>query len=108
MGGQPGFQGMQGMQGMQSGFPGMQGGVGSSMQGLNPVGMQHTGGSAFDARFSPGEGLKAPSPFQGQAAQGPSSRNSSPVGRGSPAPRSNDHSGLHPSSGRGSPRQPPQ
>jgi CCR4-NOT transcriptional complex subunit CAF120 len=110
MGGQPAMSGMQGMQGMQGGFPGMPGAMGGPMQGLNPVGMQNTGGSAFDARISPtgngGNGLKAPSPFQGQAAQGPSSRNSSPAGRGSPATYSMDHSGLHQSSGQSSPRPP--
>src|ERR1700736_3970826 len=100
MGPPQGYPGMQGMPGMQGGFPGMQGGMGVPMQGMNHINVQHTGGSAFDARFSPSgmdsNGLKAPSPFQGQAAQNHNSRNSSPVGRGSPGLRSADHIGLHP------------
>jgi len=104
------YPGMQTMPGMSGGLTGMQGGIGNSTQGMNPVSMQHTGGSAFDARFSPngmdGNGLKAPSPFQGAAAHRPISRNTSPAGRGSPAPRSTDYSGLHPSSH--SPKPPPQ
>lgn len=90
---------------MQGGFPGM---AGNPMQGMNPMGMQNTGGSGFDARFTPTEtnGHQL-SPFQGQAVHGPSSRNSSPARRGSPALRSYDHPGTRPSSGQSSPRPPP-
>jgi len=96
MGGQPGMQ-----------YSGMPGGM---MPGMNMMGMQMTGGSAFDPRFSPtameNGGLQPPGPFQGQV-QGPSSRNSSPAGRVSPA-RPTDFSGARPSSGHSSPRPPPQ
>jgi len=95
--------GMQGMPGMQGGFP-MSGSMASPMQ---PIGMQNTGGSGFDARFSPtameGNGLQPPSPFQGQ---GETSRNTSPARRGSPAIRSADHGGTRGSSGKSSPRPP--
>jgi CCR4-NOT transcriptional complex subunit CAF120 len=101
MGGQPGMQ-----------YPGMPGMMGSQGPNMNMMGMQMTGGSAFDPRLSPSAidnngGLQPPGPFQGQG-QGPSSGNSSPVGRASPAARGIEHAGPRPSSGRSSPRPPPQ
>lgn len=56
-------------------------GMGMGGMGMNP---QMTGGSAFDARYSPGNdgGLRAPSDVAGSR---PYSQNSSPLGQGSPA-----------------------
>lgn len=101
---------MGGQLGMQ--YSGMPGGMGGPMQGMNTMGMQMTGGSAFDPRFPPVAaetgGLQPPGTFQGQG-QGPSSRNSSPAGRTSPATtRPVDFNGTRPSSGANSPRPPPQ
>ncbi|KAI0783662.1 hypothetical protein C8Q75DRAFT_430290 [Abortiporus biennis] len=68
-------------------------GMGMGMGGLSPMGgmgMQMTGGSAFDARYSPGYdaagGLQPPSEVGAQGAQQRtlSSQNNSPNGQGSP------------------------
>lgn len=91
------------MQGTQGGYPGIQGGMGAPTQPMNPgMGVQNTGGSGFDARFSPGmdgNGLKAPSPHAAHDSPG----SGSPAGRGSPAA---DPSGPNPSSHQPSPRPP--
>ena len=83
----PSMTGMGGMNqgmGMGGGMPPMgmgMGGMGGMGMGMNP---QMTGGSAFDARYSPGNegGLRAPSEAGGSR---PYSQNSSAHGQGSPA-----------------------
>ncbi|KAG2154048.1 hypothetical protein DEU56DRAFT_952095 [Suillus clintonianus] len=76
--------GMGGGMGMGMGGGGMGGG---GMGGMAGMGMQMTGGSAFDARYSPAnmEDLRPPGSLaQGQRTGHSSSRNSS-AGQGSPA-----------------------
>ncbi|OCH95342.1 hypothetical protein OBBRIDRAFT_788219 [Obba rivulosa] len=87
-------------QGMSPGMsPGMNPGMGmggmSNMggMGMNPLGMQMTGGSAFDSRFPPtfDSAQRPPSDIGGSGPRPYSSQNSSAGGQGSPAgPRPTD------------------
>jgi CCR4-NOT transcriptional complex subunit CAF120 len=79
--GMPVMSAPMGMNGMGMGM------AGGGMGGMPGMGMQMTGGSAFDARFAPGniEDLRPPASLaHGQRAGQSSSRNSS-AGQGSPA-----------------------
>ncbi|KAG1835076.1 hypothetical protein EV424DRAFT_1551768 [Suillus variegatus] len=89
MGNPLGMNHMGGGMGMGMGGGGMAGGGmgGGGMGGIGSMGMQMTGGSAFDARYSPAnmEDLRPPGSLaQGQRTGHSSSRNSS-AGQGSPA-----------------------
>ena len=86
MGGMNPAMGMGGMGGMGGGVSPMGTPMGMGQMGMGGMGMnpQMTGGSAFDARYSPGNdgGLRAPSEIGGSR---PYSQNSSAHGQGSPA-----------------------
>lgn len=80
---------MMGMPMMNSPMP--MGGMGmpmGTMPGMGGMGMQMTGGSAFDPRFSTGgldENLRPPGPPGGQHGPGHNSSRNSSAGQGSPA-----------------------
>lgn len=88
-GGGMGFDPRMSMMGMPMMNPSMgMGGMGIPMGGMGPLGMQMTGGSAFDPRFSTAgldEILRPPGPPGGQQGPGQNSSRNSSTGQGSPA-----------------------